>query len=198
MAISPTRDDILDKIADVLEYLGLDLTDENFADTPERWFKYLESFCQPYDPEIDLCKAFEAPVENAYAHAMVVQTNIPYPAVCAHHLVPVLGFCHLGYIPSGRVVGLSKLTRLVRGVAKSAPSLQENVGNEIADALVHYLGALGSIVVITAEHGCMACRGVAQLGIFTTTASIRGVFQDDPKARQEFYNLVSLRGVRNG
>src|SRR5690606_25326263 len=125
MAISPTRDDILDKIADVLEYLGLDLTDENFADTPERWFKYLESFCQPYDPEIDLCKAFEAPVETAYAHAMVVQTNIPYQAVCAHHLVPVLGFCHLGYIPSGRVVGLSKLTRLVRDVVISAPSLQE-------------------------------------------------------------------------
>lgn len=193
------RSELEEALDKYLKSLGLDGDfDENFRDTPLRWIKYLEEFCEPYDPSVDLGKSFPAPVENAYDHAMVIQTNIPYQAVCAHHLVPVLGYCHLGYIPSSRVVGLSKLTRLVHGITHMKPSLQEDVGNKIADALMTYLQAIGSIVVITAEHGCMACRGVAQLGIFTTTASLRGVFRGNDKARAEFYNVANLRGIRHG
>ena len=192
------RDDACAKLQAVLQWIGVDVHDQNSIDTPARWIRYLEEFCQPYDPEIHLGRSFKAPSEDAYDHALIVQTNIPYQAVCAHHLVPVLGYCHLGYIPTDRVVGLSKLTRLVHGITHRRPSLQEDVGNEIVDALMTHLNALGAICVITAEHGCMACRGVAQLGIFTTTASLRGVFQKDPAARQEFYNLTGLRGIRNG
>lgn len=179
----------------ILEDFGIDMANENFRDTPKRWLKFLESFCQPYDPAMHLAVGFEPKLattkENTrYGQAMVVQSNIPYQAVCAHHLVPVLGRAAVGYIPTDRVVGLSKLTRLVWGLTHAMPSLQEDVTNEVVDALMEHLKALGAICVVKAEHGCMACRGVSQQGVITTTSAIRGVFIDEPHARDEFYHQV--------
>ncbi len=174
----------------LLQALGIDLRDQNFKDTPKRWIKFLMEFMQPYDPKDDLSKAFDEKVRGIYKHALIVQTNIPFQAVCAHHLVPVLGRAHIGYVPKNRVVGLSKLTRLVWGISHRAPSLQEDVGNMIVDALIKHLHAIGAVCVITAEHGCMACRGVAQQEIKTITSSIRGAFIEDSDLRQEFYALL--------
>ena len=172
--------------------LGINLDDQNFINTPARWLKYMREFTQKYDPRADLSKTFDEPVDDIYSHAMIVQQNIPYQAVCAHHLVPVLGRSHVGYVPKAKVVGLSKLTRLVWGYSHEQPSLQEDIGNKVADALMEHLDAEGAICVISAEHGCMACRGVAQQEIITTTASVRGLFKENVAARQEFYSLVNL------
>ncbi len=186
----------LDPVRDVFIKLGMDLGDENFAETPQRWVKYILEYMQPFDEKACLSTSFTAPEDDkgagSYAHAMIVQSNIPYQAVCAHHLVPVLGRAHVGYIAHEKVVGLSKLTRLVHGISHRTPSLQEDVGNSIVHAIMQHLGAKGAMCVIKAEHGCMACRGIARLGISTSTASLRGFFIEKHEARAEFYELVKI------
>ncbi len=182
-----------------LETLGLPIRiDPNFQDTPARWTKYLQSYMQKYDPKQDLEKTFKKVLvgdDTTYENAMIVQVGIPYRAVCAHHLLPVLGTAHVGYIPNaGRVVGLSKLARLVYGFSHSTPSLQEDICNAVTHALMIHLKPQGAMCVISAEHGCMAARGVEEATgqIRTVTASIKGVFIDKTEARDEFYRLVAL------
>lgn len=184
-------------VATALKSLGIDLSNQNFADTPKRWVKYLEEFLQPYDPSDDLSKAFNEPATSVYSHAIIVQSNIPYQAVCAHHLVPVLGRAHVAYLAHNRVVGLSKLTRLVWGFSHASPSLQEDVGNLVVDALMVHLEAKGAMCIISAEHGCMGCRGVAQQDIQTVTSSIRGLFATDFNIRAEVYDIIKVGGTRN-
>lgn len=172
--------------------------DENFKATPVRFLKYLAHYFQPYDPEKDLSKTFPPVVgtdvegEERYASAMVVQTGIPFRAVCAHHLVPVLGTARVGYIPHEKVVGLSKISRLVYGIAHQKPSLQEDVNNQIVDALMKHLKPYGAMAVIEAEHGCMACRGIEEHAVATVTSAVRGVFIKEVAARQEFYELTHM------
>jgi len=185
-------------VQQTLELLGIDVHgDANFQGTADRWTKFLLDYLQPYDPKKDLEVTFplQRKPMSVYDRAMVVQTGIPYRAVCAHHLLPVLGIAHVGYIPSDHVVGLSKLTRLVYGISHSSPSLQEDVCDSITHALMEHLGAQGAICVVSAEHGCMAARGVEEASglVQTVTSSIAGVFANDNKARQEFYKLVELR-----
>lgn len=177
-------------LRNLLDSIGIPTTEPNFKETPERWIRYLKGYMQDYDPKVDLGTCF--PVEPGF-HSMIVQSDIPFEGVCAHHLVPFLGRAHLGYIPNERVVGLSKLTRLVYGMSHAKPSIQEEICDKIADAIMIHLAASGTIVVIQAEHGCMACRGVERAGIITSTASVRGVFRDVPHAREEFYQLIASR-----
>ena len=186
---------VLNKMHAVLEMLNLPIThDENFTDTPKRFLKYLQHYTQPYDPEKDLGVTFplSRPRQRVVDRAMVVQVGIPYRAVCAHHLLPVLGTAHVGYIPADRVVGLSKLSRIVYGFSHAMPSLQEDVCDEITEALRHYLKPVGAMCVIEAEHGCMAARGVEEATgcVQTVTSSIKGVFIENAEAREEFYHLV--------
>ncbi len=176
----------------MLESKGINLEDPNFSHTSERWIKYLMSYIQPYDPGEDLKKCFDAPEGGKYEHAMVVQCNIPYRAICAHHFLPVLGIAHIGYIPHKKIVGLSKLTRLVYGLTHEMPSLQENICNKITHMIGRHLECLGSMCVISAEHGCMAARGVQEVGIKTVTSSVRGVFTMKHETRAEFLNLIKI------
>ncbi len=166
--------------------------DENFRNTSARWLKYIRSYTQPYDDRQDLETTFPLAHkrDDIYDRSIVVQVGIPYRAVCAHHLLPVLGTAHVGYLPKERVVGLSKLTRLVHGITHRMPSLQEDVCNEITYALMHHLKPEGAMCVISAEHGCMAARGVAESSIKTVTASVKGIFQTNTDAREEFYRLI--------
>jgi GTP cyclohydrolase I len=120
----------------VLEVMGIDLKDPNFQNTPNRWMKYIAHYTQPYDPKQDLGITFPPTGETTFENAMIVQVGIPYRAVCAHHLIPVLGTAHVGYIPRKSVVGLSKLSRLVYGHSHALPSLQEDVCNAITDSLM--------------------------------------------------------------
>ena len=181
-------------IAVVLRDAGINLADPNFLGTPKRWLAYLHHYTQPYDPAKDLEVTFPPQSGDKFANAMIVQVGIPYRAVCAHHLLPVLGTAHVGYIPETSVVGLSKLTRLVHGITHMMPSLQEDVCDAITATLMHYLKPLGAMCVIHAEHGCMSARGVEEASgcISTATASVKGVFAVQPETRQEFYDLIKV------
>lgn len=183
-----------------LRQMGLPIdSDENFMQTPKRWQKYLLSYMQEYNPRKDLSVTFplHKPIAEKYDRAMVVQVGIPYRAACAHHLLPVLGTAHVGYIPSKRAVGLSKLTRLVYGFSHATPSLQEDVCEQITDALMRFLEPAGAMCVISAEHGCMSARGVEEATgcISTVTSSVKGVFQNQMESREEFYHLIA-RGTK--
>jgi GTP cyclohydrolase I len=184
-----------DNVQAILEALGIDTSDANFAGTPARWLKYLQSYTREYDPNKDLDITFPLKKQTAgdvYDRAMIVQAGIPFRAVCAHHLLPVLGTAHVGYIPGNRVVGLSKLSRLVYGISHASPSLQEDVCDAVTDAIMGRIDAAGAMCLISAEHGCMAARGVEEATgcIQTVTSSCKGIFQQNGKARMEFYHLI--------
>ena len=192
--IMELEDDLVISAAKLLTAMGMDLKDPNFTGTPLRWLKYLGHYLQPYDPARDLGVTFPPTGADTFDNAMVVQVGIPFRAICAHHLVPVLGTAHVGYVPKNKVVGLSKLSRLVYGISHAMPSLQEDVCNAVTDALMDYLRPLGAMCVISAEHGCMAARGVEEASgcIQTATASVKGVFAEKREVRAEFYDLIKV------
>jgi GTP cyclohydrolase I len=125
---------------------------------------------------------------------MILMRDIDLYSTCEHHLVPFFGQAHVGYIPGpdGRVTGLSKLARLVDGYAKR-PQVQERLTTQIADALVRRLRPAGAIVVIEAEHLCMAMRGIRKPGAVTTTSAVRGIFQSQARTRAEAMSLITGR-----
>ena len=172
-----------------LSILGIDLTDENFQKTPARFIKYLAEFMQPMEAPHEILGTDFATKHLEY-HGMVAQTNIPFRGVCAHHLLPFLGTASIGYIPNKRVVGLSKLARLVKAVGLSTPGIQEIQCDEIADIMVKALEPKGVIVVLSATHSCMGARGVAVSNVPTITSTVRGVYRDVPAAREEFFALI--------
>ncbi len=167
----------------------VDVLPEGMRETPERFVRYLQEFHQPADPALILGALFEGSAQGSI-HGMVVQHNIPFRMICEHHLLPAFGKAAVGYIPNGKVAGLSKLTRLVQKMGTAKPTLQELVCEEIADALDNTTKARGTIVVISGEHTCMACRGVNAPHVKTTTSTVRGVFRDVPAAREEFFNII--------
>jgi|SRR5256885_321870 len=187
--------DAVNFLASVLETIGIDVMDENFNGTAERFVKYLQEYSKPFDPKEVLRIGFnhvQAQANRNDYRGMVVQTNIPWRTICPHHLLPVFGRCHIGYIPGSRVTGLSKLTRLAQAVGTEKPRLQETCTDVIADLLDKYLEAKGVIVVISAEHGCMFGRGVKTHNTPTSTSTVRGLFRDVPSARQEFFELIRI------
>ncbi len=186
--MEPARDDkrLEELLRDVLIELGLDPGTEGLAETPRRVAAYLREYHQPFDTKI-LGVGFTTPQNH---HGMIVQSGIPFRMICEHHLLPATGTASIGYVPGKTVVGLSKLTRLVQAVGTEKPSLQEEVGDRIADILWRDLDPKGVIVVVSAEHSCMSARGVAAPGVLTMTSSIRGIFRDVPHARAEFFELI--------
>ena len=173
---------------------------EHFADTPKRWLKVLSHYFQPYIPEDDLGVVFETFRDESlagreepemFSNSFVLQKNIPYRGLCAHHLLPVMGKAHVAYIPCDKVVGLSKLARVVYGFSHETPDVQERVGERIVSALLKHLDPWGAAVIIEAEHTCMSARGVEEHGVTTTTAALRGVFATDASARNELYMNIA-------
>jgi GTP cyclohydrolase I len=176
------------KIGEVLEVLGLPVGDENFLETPARFIGYLKEYHQPYN----LDEVLKIGFSNEQYRGMVVQADIPFRTCCPHHLLPVMGVAHIGYIPGKRVVGLSKFTRLVEAVGCEMPRMQETINDIIADKLCEKLEPVGVMVVIKALHSCMSGRGVAVPNVHTTTSSVRGAFRDNPAAREEFFRLIKV------
>ena len=121
---------------------------------------------------------------------MVLIRNIPFYSTCEHHLLPMIGKAHVGYIPDGKVVGLSKLARVVEGYSR-LPQLQERLTAQVADALHQSLGARGAIVVVEADHLCMTVRGVQKPGSMTVTSAVRGLYAKDQRTRQEAMSLIN-------
>lgn len=181
-------------ICAALEELGFDLTDENFNGTPERFVKYLLEYRRPFDPSKVLKVGFTSTHSKEQGlKGMVVQSNIPFRTICPHHLLPVLGRCHIGYIPSTRLVGISKLTRIVDAVGHQMPRMQETITDILADILEESLKAKGVMVVIIGDHGCMTGRGVQVHSTPTSTSTLRGLFRDVPSAKDEFFELIRMQ-----
>jgi GTP cyclohydrolase IA len=178
-------------VRELLIACGEDPDREGLRETPARVARaYREMFAGLFaDPDVMLERTFEEGHEE-----LVLVRDIPMYSQCEHHLVPFHGMAHVGYIPNaaGRVTGLSKLVRLVDLYAKR-PQVQERLTSQIADALVRRLQPRGVIVVIEAEHLCMAMRGVRKPGSTTTTSAVRGLFQTSASSRSEVLHLITRR-----
>lgn len=161
---------------------------QGLLDTPLRAAKAWEEWTCGYQQNAaDILKTFE---DGADGHNdLVVVRDIPVYSHCEHHLAPIFGTASIGYLPNGRIVGLSKLNRLVDMFARRL-QVQERMTTQIADALMEHLQPLGCAVIIKARHFCMESRGIKQPGSTTTTSAMRGVLRDDARVRTEFFNLM--------
>jgi GTP cyclohydrolase IA len=159
----------------------------HLADTPARLARMYDELLSGYAVDPKSVLTF---FENPNYSELILQTNIPFQSLCEHHLLPFVGVAHVGYIPTEKVVGLSKIPRIVEVYARRL-QLQERLTGQIADALVEHLGPEGVIVVVEAEHYCMAMRGPKVSGSTTTTSALRGVLYDRPPARAEALALIN-------
>lgn len=196
--IGQRMDSMAEHMAEILTHLGLDPTSEHLSRTPERFVNYLLAYRQPVDIEALLKSGFEDddPTEVELKKSVVVQTDIPFFGMCAHHLLPFFGKAAVGYVPRARVVGLSKLTRLVYAAGHIEPTTQEWITNKVADALYNStINPKGVAVISSALHGCMSARGVESPSTRTTISAIRGVFYDEPGLETKFMTLA-MEGLR--
>ncbi len=182
---------IAEHMAGVMRELNLDLEDPNYVETPERIAKmYLEMFHglrEGAEPKITTF-----PNDEGYDH-MVIEKEIPFYSMCAHHFVPFYGHAHIAYIPQSTIVGLSKLPRVLEFYAKR-PQLQERLTEQVAEFLWSKLEPQGVMVVIEARHLCVEMRGVKKAGALTTTSALRGCFADR-MVRGEFLALLSRQAA---
>ena len=169
--------------ADLLESLGVDLDDESLADTPRRMAAMYAELLSPAPFE-----ATTFPNDGGYDE-LVVATRIPFHSLCEHHLLPFAGVAHVGYLPGDRIVGLSKLARVVELFARDL-QVQERLTTQIAGWLQETLRPKGVGVVLEAEHLCMSLRGVQKPGARTITSALHGLVRDDARTRQEFLSLT--------
>ncbi len=179
-----------DIVTRLLQFIGEDPSREGLRETPKRVMKAWKEWASGYgqDPAAIL-KTFEDGAEGC--NEMVIVHNIPVISKCEHHLADVHGHAHVGYIPNGKIVGLSKLARLVEVFARRL-TVQERLTNQVADALDKHLQPLGVAVMIRASHACMSSRGVRIHGSATTTSAMRGALLTEPAARAEFMNLCQM------
>lgn len=173
----------------ILKYIGEDPDREGLEDTPKRFLKaWKEYWGAGYTKELqEFNKTFEDGAENA--DEMVIVKDIPIYSHCEHHIAPIVGVCHIAYIPKGRVIGLSKLARIADMFARRL-QVQERLTNQIADSILELLECEGVGVAIEAEHFCMSSRGVRVSNSKTVTSALRGVFKDEQKTRAEFLSLI--------
>ncbi|NYD41101.1 GTP cyclohydrolase I FolE [Nocardioides panaciterrulae] len=169
--------------AALLTALGLDLTDEHLADTPRRMAQALIEMTTAADFELTTF-----PNEEEYDELVLVQ-DLPVQSLCEHHMLPFVGVAHVGYLPGGRILGLSKFARMVDFHARQ-PQTQERLTKRIADHLQRSLQPKGVGVVIEAEHTCMSLRGARAVGARTTTSTLFGQLRDDQRSRAEFLELT--------
>jgi GTP cyclohydrolase IA len=172
-------------VAALLDALGVDRTSEAMRETPRR---VAAAFAEMLAPVPFRATTFPS---DGYDELVVV-SDIAFSSLCEHHMLPFVGRAHVGYLPGERIVGLSKLPRLVEHRARRL-QVQERMTTEIADHLERILEPRGVGVVIEATHMCMSVRGVRRPGAVTTTSAVRGRLRDDPRTRQEFLDLIARR-----
>ena len=171
----------------ILEALGEDPAREGLVKTPQRVARALREITSGYNA--DMTKVFNGAFFKADYKEMGIVKDIAFYSLCEHHMLPFFGKAHVAYIPNGRIVGLSKIPRLVEAFARRL-QVQERLTGEIAGMLYKVLKPRGVGVVMEAEHLCVSMRGVKNETSFATTSSMLGVFQSDSKVRQEFLNLI--------
>jgi GTP cyclohydrolase I len=181
-----------DLIRKLLADLGEDPDREGLVNTPKRVEKALRFLTSGYDADID------AVINNALFSVdyseMVIVKDIDFYSLCEHHLLPFFGKCHIAYIPSTRVIGLSKIPRIV-DVFSRRLQVQERLTNQIADTLRDKIAPMGVAVVIEATHLCMSMRGVEKQNSFAVTSAMQGAFRNSARTRMEFLELIKLRSA---
>jgi GTP cyclohydrolase I len=184
----PTREEAEAAVRTLLRWAGDDPDREGLLDTPARVAKAYGEWFRGYaeDPHADLQRVFE---EVEGYDEMVVLRDIRFESYCEHHLAPIIGRAHVGYMPTDRVVGISKLARVVDSFAKRL-QVQEKMTAQIANAIRDVLRPKGVAVVLEAEHHCMSTRGVMKHGVSMVTSTMLGVFRDDPTTRREFLAAI--------
>ena len=184
----PSREEAEAAVRTLIAWAGDNPNREGLLDTPGRVVRAYEELFSGYgsDPREYLERTFE---EVAGYDELVVLRDIRVVSFCEHHMLPFLGKAHVGYLPSDRVVGISKLARVVHGFARRL-QIQEKLTSEIAGAIHDILQPRGVGVVIVSEHSCMTMRGVNTPGSRLTTSTLLGEVRDDPRTRQEFFDLV--------
>ena len=183
----PSQDEAEEAVRTLIRWAGDDVTREGLLDTPARVARsYIELFAgYETDPRGYLERTFE---EVGGYDQLIVLRDIRFVSFCEHHMLPVIGKAHVGYLPNGRVVGISKLARVVNGFARRL-QIQEKLTAEIANAIQEVLQPHGVGVVVEAEHSCMTLRGVNTVGSSLTTSAMLGAVRDDMRTRMEFMRL---------
>ena len=186
----PTREQAEKAVKTLIEWAGDNPDREGLVETPKRVVKAYEQFFEGYnqDPEEILTKTFE---EVEGYDEMVIVKDIRLESHCEHHIVPILGKAHIGYIPNNRVVGISKLARIVDVFGKRLQT-QETMTSQIANVIQKVLDPKGVAVVIDASHQCMTTRGVHKPESSTVTSAMKGVFKENAVTRNEFLSFVTL------
>ncbi|MEG6507626.1 GTP cyclohydrolase I FolE [Methyloligella sp. 2.7D] len=192
----PAREEAEAAVRLLIEWAGDDPDREGLIGTPDRVVRAYEEFFEGYktDPAELLAKTFEE--TNDYDD-MILLRNMRLESHCEHHIVPIIGKAHVAYLPAGRVVGISKLARLVEVYAKRL-QIQESLTSQIATTIQHVLQPRGVAVYIEAAHMCMTTRGIRKPGVSMTTRCLLGEFQTDQDLRREFLNVVATPGESFG
>jgi GTP cyclohydrolase I len=184
-----------DLIRRLLAELGEDPTREGLLNTPKRVEKAYRFLTSGYDADID--QVLNNALFSVDYSEMVIVKDIDFYSLCEHHLLPFFGKCHVAYIPTDKVIGLSKIPRLVDVFARRL-QVQERMTNQIADTIRDKISPLGVAVVVEATHLCMSMRGVEKQNSFAVTSAMHGAFRDNARTRIEFLELIKLRSAVPG
>ena len=178
-------------VAEILEILGENPRREGLKRTPNRVAQSWLELTGGYKAEIK--KVLNGAIFEAPASEMVLVKDIRFYSLCEHHLLPFFGKCHVAYIPSRKIIGLSKIPRLVEAFSRRL-QVQERLTSQIADALENAIKPMGLGVVVEARHLCMEMRGARSVDSPTKTSAMRGIFRSDPRTREEFLDLIAQAG----
>jgi len=186
----PKNVEAMAHVRGLLEYIGEDVTREGLIETPARVISAMQEHFAGYreDPEEHLRKTFK---EAEGYDEVVLVSDIDVHSHCEHHMVPFVGKAHVAYIPNGRVVGLSKLARVVEGYARRL-QVQEKLTMQIANAIENVLRPAGVAVIIQCQHFCMCHRGIHKPNSWTTTSKLTGAFMKNPSSRLELFQLIGM------
>jgi GTP cyclohydrolase I len=172
----------------LIEAVGEDINREGLVDTPKRAAKAFKFLNNGYEKTLD--EVLNNAIFQADTEDMVIVKDIELYSLCEHHLLPFIGKCHIGYLPNGKVIGLSKMARVVDMFARRL-QIQEKLTKQIANAIEEVTGARGVAVVIEAKHLCMMMRGVEKQNSVMTTSVMTGIFREEISTRSEFLTLIS-------
>ena len=180
-------DDLTEKFEDIIKSIGEDPAREGLIKTPDRAAKALRYLTRGYQQTLD--KVVNNAIFESDNDEMILVKNIELYSLCEHHLLPFIGKCHVAYIPTGKVIGLSKIARIVDMYARRL-QIQENLTKQIADTLMDAINPAGVGVIIEAQHLCMMMRGVEKQNSVMTTSMMLGSFREHSRTRTEFLRLV--------